>query len=69
MIYLIVTVCMISSPETCRDHRLPFMAENVTPMECFRRGQVELVKFMQDKPNWRITKFRCSKPETEGDDT
>lgn len=66
MISLIIVACLVSDPDVCQEYSLPFMAENVTPMECLMNGQVEIAKFMEGKPSWRVVKFRCSKPETEG---
>ena len=59
MIEVLALICSLSEPEKCKDLRLSFAAENLTPFQCFHYGQMELAKWREGHPNWRVAKFRC----------
>lgn len=62
MIEIILSVCMIDSPDRCKDVRLTYMAERVTPFECMVYGQGEIAKWNEGNPNWRVMKWSCGEP-------
>ena len=57
MIEIAAAVCMISSAQHCRDIVLSFEADDVTPVSCMMQGQIELAKWTEGHPNWRISAF------------
>ena len=59
MIELLVSVCLIDDPQRCKDVHLTYVAESVTPHQCVMYGQVELAKWSEGHPKWRISKWRC----------
>ena len=59
MIELVFAVCMIDQPSHCKDVRLNFEAENVTPRQCMMNGQFEMAKWAGDNPNWVIQNWHC----------
>ena len=59
MIEIAAAVCMLSSAEHCRNIVLSFEADNVTPVSCMMQGQIELSKWTEGHPNWRIERFTC----------
>lgn len=59
MIELAMTVCLLSEPVRCKPVHLTFEAESVTPQQCISYGQVEMAKWTEDHPNWRVAKFSC----------
>lgn len=58
MIELAFTVCLIAASDTCTEKRLLF-AETMTPMQCLTGAQVELAKWSEAHPKWRITRWKC----------
>lgn len=62
MIEIVVSLCMISKPATCKDVHLTYMAERVTPHQCMFRGQAEIAKYIAGHPKWRVMKWTCGKP-------
>lgn len=62
MIEIVVSVCSIVQGATCKDVRLTYMAESVSPMECMMKGQVEMAKWAESHPNWRIHRWSCGVP-------
>lgn len=59
MIEIIVTACMINDLRHCQEEHLSFMAESVTPQQCMKNGQAELVKWAERHPKWHITRWSC----------
>ena len=59
MIELVVAVCMIDQPSRCKDVRINFEAESVTPRQCMTNGQFEMAKWAGDHPNWKIERWHC----------
>ena len=61
MYELIISACMISSPQTCKDIHLTYMDKIATPFQCMRYGQPEMAKWSVTNPDWNIKKFRCGR--------
>lgn len=59
MIELVVAVCLIDDPSHCRDVRLTYMADRVTPMECMMFGQIEAAKWLEGHPKWQLRRWSC----------
>jgi hypothetical protein len=59
MIEIAAAICMLASPERCRDVTLTFEAESVSTFECMTYGQMELAKWSNDHPAWRIARYTC----------
>lgn len=57
-IELVFTACLIAAPETCRERNVVF-ADNATPMICLTNAQVELAKWSESHPGWRVTRWKC----------
>lgn len=59
MIELAFATCFIESPFNCRSRVLTFEVERVSLFQCMAYGQMELAKWSQDHPKWRIAKWTC----------
>lgn len=59
MIEIVVAVCLIDAPDQCKDVNLTYMAEAVTPHQCFLYGQSEIAKWAEGHPNYTIKKWSC----------
>jgi hypothetical protein len=60
MIEIVASVCLIANAQQCKDVRLTFMAETVTPRECMMLGQFEMAKWMEGHPNWALRRWSCA---------
>lgn len=68
MLELILTACLLASPDTCKDVRLTIIEQrSVTPQQCFQYGQLELVKWIESNPTWKVTKWKCQVAKKEID--
>lgn len=59
MLELMMTVCLLANANECRDVRLNFDADNATPMQCMSYGQIEMAKWIEEHPAFRIKQWRC----------
>lgn len=59
MFELIISVCMISEPQSCKDVHLTYAGELTSPYQCMRFGQPEMAKWAGSHPKWSIRKWRC----------
>ena len=59
MIEIAAAVCMLSTPERCKDVSLVYEDAALTPFACLMYGQSELAKWTLEHPGWRIAKWSC----------
>ena len=60
MIEVIALVCTVMAPLQCKNVKLSFADDSVTPQQCFLYGQSELAKWTLDHPGWIIAHgFKC----------
>jgi hypothetical protein len=59
MIELLVSVCLISEPERCKDVSLVFDGDSVTPMQCMMGAQPEIARWMESHPKWQLKRWAC----------
>ncbi len=59
MIELVVAVCLIDAPSRCKDVKLNFEADSVSPQQCVMYGQFEMAKWIGEHPNWVIQRWTC----------
>ncbi|MCB1520645.1 MAG: hypothetical protein KDJ37_08720 [Hyphomicrobiaceae bacterium] len=65
MIELILSVCLAAAPATCKDVRLSYMAETVTPHACNLYGQSEIARWLEAHPKWRPVRWGCRRAKLE----
>lgn len=59
MIAIVVSICSIVQGAQCREIDLTFLEEQFTPQQCMFYGQVEIAKWQESHPNWRIHGWKC----------
>jgi len=59
VIELLVAVCLVSNPATCKDVSLIYAAEALTPMQCVLRAEPEIAKWIGEHPGWQTKRFSC----------
>lgn len=58
MIELLVSVCLASGGG-CRDVSLLYDARDVSVMACVTMGQVEIARWQEDHPGYRVRRWSC----------
>ena len=56
---LLMTICLIANPTSCREERLSFSFEETNPMACMVHAQSALADWQKTHPDWRIGRWRC----------
>lgn len=61
MIEVIALACTVMAPLQCKNVKLTFATEAVSPMQCMVLGQTELAKWIGEHPGWMISHgFKCA---------
>lgn len=63
---LIVLVCLIGPPNTCQEERLRFSMEPIAGNACMVGAPPLLAQWSLAHPAWRVARWRCGIPGTEG---
>lgn len=61
MIELVLTVCIITQPSTCRDQRMLIEA-NATPQQCMMNAQPTIAQWGSEHPEWFVQRWKCQLP-------
>jgi len=60
---IILSVCLIYSPTTCKEVRLSVTPESGAslqlPFYCARHGQMEAQKWIAENSAWRVASWSC----------
>lgn len=62
MIDLILTVCMISQPNVCKEEHLYFQSRG-SLAQCMALSTPYVAKWAGDNPNWDVKSWTCGWPE------
>ena len=62
MIELIFSVCLITEPNKCKDIHQQIAESNITPQQCVHHGQIEMSKWTETHPDWKVIKWGCERP-------
>ena len=62
MIELVLTVCAMAEPATCRDQRVQFEAD-LTPLQCMMNAQPTIARWGTEHPRWFVQRWKCRYPK------
>ncbi len=60
MLVLVVSVCLISQTQVCRDVHLTYASQTLTPMQCMMSGQAQIAQWVNEHPQWAVRRWKCS---------
>lgn len=63
MIELLISACLTTGDNDCRDFALQFDAREVSLMTCVLHGQAVIARWQDDHPDWQVARWTCSHPE------
>jgi hypothetical protein len=66
MIELVLTVCALAHPESCREEHLLFDSDN-TPRQCMMMAPPFIAKWGDQHREWIIQRWKCQYPKVEKD--
>lgn len=64
-IAVIMTVCMLADTSQCYEEQLTFEAQG-TVAQCTMAAMPHIAEWAQTHPKWRVTRWRCAIPGSEG---
>ena len=56
---LILAICMLNTPSTCREERVAVSTEATAPMQCMIGAQPIIAEWTQNHPKWKVERWRC----------
>lgn len=56
---ILISICLLAAPTTCREERLDWSFEEASYTSCFIRSQEALAEWQAAHPLWRVTRWRC----------
>jgi hypothetical protein len=62
MIDLILSVCMVSQPGTCKEEHLYFESRG-TLTQCMMLSSPYVAQWAGDHPQWKVTSWKCEWPK------
>lgn len=66
---LILSICMIANPGTCREEALSVsMASSAMPTQCMIGAAPIIAEWSGTHPKWKVLKWRCARPGSIGRD-
>ncbi len=66
MLELVLTVCAVAQPATCRDERVLFDSDT-TPLQCTMRAPTFIAQWGSEHPKWFVQRWTCQYPKKEKD--
>jgi hypothetical protein len=57
---LLLSVCLLAQPATCREDRIELSYEASSPFVCLRNSQSALAKWQGEHPEWHVERWRCA---------
>jgi hypothetical protein len=58
--FILLSVCLMSSPGTCREERIDWSFDNIGGMACLVRAQEVIAQWRETHPRWNIERWRCA---------
>lgn len=58
MLAIIISACLISDPNVCKNHKIPLLS-GIDSNQCALFAPAHFGKWASEHPGWRITKWRC----------
>jgi hypothetical protein len=64
MIAIVISACLVSNPNVCKDYRVPLAAE-VDAKRCMFEAQPHFANWAAQHPNWTIKSWRCASGDVQ----
>jgi hypothetical protein len=58
MIAIILSTCLLSDPDVCREQIIPLASEG-SPMRCMMTAPPHVAKWNTEHPEWRVVRWQC----------
>ncbi len=62
MLYIVLTACLVSSPDACEERYIPLYAD-ISPMACMMGAQAEIARWQQTHADLDVSRWQCKTDE------
>ena len=56
---LVLLVCLVASPATCREERVLVSLERVDPRICMAGAVPVIAEWTEGHPDWQVSRWKC----------
>jgi hypothetical protein len=64
VIAILLTVCLIGDPGTCRDYKIT-LSPGVTLTQCLMTAPPHIAKWSEEHPGWHVERWQCGNASRE----
>jgi len=57
--FILLSVCLLSSPQTCREEQIRWSLDQRSAMQCMMGAQAAIAKWHEENSRWEIKSWRC----------
>ncbi len=57
---LLLSICLVAQPSTCREDRIEMSVEKSSPFVCLRNSPSALATWQAAHPEWHVERWRCA---------
>jgi hypothetical protein len=58
--FILLSVCLLTSPSTCREERISWNVDGAGGMACLVRAQELIAQWHETHQRWRVSSWRCA---------
>lgn len=64
MIAILLTVCLVGQPGTCRDYKIA-LVQGSTVRQCLMTAPAHIAQWSEDHPGWHVERWQCGDASRE----
>lgn len=57
---ILLSICLLGAPATCREDRISLSLEQATPLACLTQAQPLIAQWQETHVQWHVEKWRCT---------
>ena len=57
---ILLSVCLLGTPSTCREDRITLSLEQASPMACLLEAQPLIAQWQETHVQWHVERWRCT---------
>lgn len=59
MVAIIISVCLLSDPNVCRDETVVLSGDVSSSARCMMKAPPHVAQWSEEHPGWRVVRWRC----------
>ena len=58
--FILMSICLLSDPSSCREERLSLSFERINAQACLIQSQGAIAEWQLSHPEWRVKRWQCA---------